>query len=381
MTRILIFSTNYLPHIGGAELALKHVTDRLDPDEYEIHLLTARLHRARAKRERVGSITVYRIGLGTAFDKLILMLLGPLRARSLHARHSFDLVWSLMASQSGVAAGLFATFFSSPPLVLTLQEGNEEKRLKRYVLGSDILFRLCIKPIYTLVFKRAVAATVISTYLKKRFRQYNSEAPVTLIPNGVDCGRFQRPDDFDPTTLKRELTGSGQDGGDNSTLLVTSSRLVEKNAVDVCIESLRHLDATYRLLILGDGPLRDELAVTAQQSGVRERVHFCGSVEPTTVPTYLHAADIFLRPSRSEGMGSSFLEAMAAGLPVIATAVGGISDFLRHRENGMIVPVNDPETTAETCQLLAEAFALAFVFDRIRYQVVRIGCYGPLVER
>jgi len=349
MIRILAFSTNYLPHIGGAELALKHITDRLDDEHYTIHLVAARLTRERAQRERVGNVMVHRVGIGLGIDKFLLPLVGPFMARRLHREQPFEIAWSMMASQGGIAAGLFATFGAAPPLIVTLQEGNDEARLKRYVLGSDLLYRLLIQPLYMLVFKRARAATVISTYLKKRFRQYNETAPVTLIPNGVDLDRFARPEAIDPFQEKRTLTGR-----DDSVLLITSSRLVPKNAVDVCIESLAHLGERYHLLILGDGPLRDELAAKAVSHRVRNRVHFHGSVAPEAVPRYLYMSDIFVRPSQSEGMGSSFLEAMAAGLPVVATSVGGISDFLRHRENGMVVPVGDPQVTAETCRLLAD---------------------------
>ena len=70
------------------------------------------------------------------------------------------------------------------------------------------------------------------------------------------------------------------------------------------------------------------------------------------VPRYLSEADIFVRPSRSEGLGTAFLEAMAAGLPIIATPVGGIPDFLKDRETGLFTKVDDPEDLAEKIEML-----------------------------
>ena len=73
--RILIFSTAYYPLVGGAEVAIKEITDRLT-DKYEFELITARLDRKLAKQEKVGAVLVHRVGFGNAFDKLIVAFLG-----------------------------------------------------------------------------------------------------------------------------------------------------------------------------------------------------------------------------------------------------------------------------------------------------------------
>ena len=95
-------------------------------------------------------------------------------------------------------------------------------------------------------------------------------------------------------------------------------------------------------------------AALAKEEGVDARVEFMGTIENTKLPLYLHATDIFVRPSRSEGLGTSFIEAMAAGLPVVATQEGGIADFLfdakRNPEKpttGWAVDKDSPEQIAE----------------------------------
>ena len=81
-------------------------------------------------------------------------------------------------------------------------------------------------------------------------------------------------------------------------------------------------------VVCGIGPDEEKLKALAIKLGVEERVRFVGQVEHSDLPAVLHGSDIFIRPSRSEGMGNSFIEAMAASVHVIATQEGGISDFL-----------------------------------------------------
>jgi glycosyltransferase involved in cell wall biosynthesis len=85
--------------------------------------------------------------------------------------------------------------------------------------------------------------------------------------------------------------------------------------------------------------------------GLFSRVRFLGFVSHTDMPKYLKISDVFIRPSISEGFGNSFFEAMAAGLPVIATPVGGIVDFLKNKETGLFCEVNNPEDIARKVQI------------------------------
>jgi glycosyltransferase involved in cell wall biosynthesis len=136
-------------------------------------------------------------------------------------------------------------------------------------------------------------------------------------------------------------------------VLITTSRLVKKNGVDTVIRALPLLpkDVTFR--VLGTGPEEDALKALARELHVEERVEFVGYVSHAEMPSHLHKADIFVRPSRSEGFGNSFVEAFAAGLPVIATQVGGIADFLYDAKRnpdkqttGWAVDVESPEHIA-----------------------------------
>ena len=139
--------------------------------------------------------------------------------------------------------------------------------------------------------------------------------------------------------------------------IVTTSRLVHKNGIDDVIRALALLPEHIHFLIYGIGPDEAMLRSLAERVDVASRTHFMGQIGHAEMPLALKACDIFTRPSRSEGMGNSFIEAMAAELPVIATQEGGIADFLfdakRNRDKettGWVVDKDSPEQIAEAVE-------------------------------
>lgn len=318
MKRVLIFSTAYLPFVGGAELAIKEITERL-AGGYEFDMITARLARRLPRTERVGAVTVHRVGCGIPLlDKLWLPWGGAIKALELHARDQYDLFWCMMATY-GSGAAYIADFFlrTRVPIALTLQEGDSERYLKRKWGGLvDLSWRFALA--------RADVVTVISAYLGERAKRLGYAGEPVLIPNGVDAERFARPYPAEDIAAMRQRLGKK----DGDIFLVTTSRLVEKNAVDDVIRALPQLPAHIQLIVYGIGPEEARLRALAKGLGVEARTRFMGQIGHEEMPLALKACNLFIRPSRSEGMGNSFIEAMAAGLPVIATQEGGIADFL-----------------------------------------------------
>jgi len=118
--------------------------------------------------------------------------------------------------------------------------------------------------------------------------------------------------------------------------------------VDVLIDALPVMfaKANCDVWIVGDGPLRLQLETQVEASGLRERVSFLGFRED--VFDLLRVADVVVMPSRWEGLPMTLLEAMAMGRPVVASAVGGIPELIRHGETGWLVPPEDARALAET---------------------------------
>ncbi len=342
---VLIFSTAYLPMIGGAEIAVKEITQRLA--DWQFDMITAKIKPDLARFEKIGNINVYRIGFGINFDKFLLPLLGFFKAVKLDKKNKYSIIWSIMASQAGTAAAFLKIFQPNKKLLLTLQEGDLEEHLKRYVLGIEFLYKPLVRPWHLLPFKRTDYLTTISNDLKKRAQRNKVKTSIEVIPNGVDVKRFKPG--FNPLRLKREL-GIKQD----EKVIVTVSRLVKKNGIDDLIRAGRYLNFPFKILVIGSGPGEKKLRKLAVKLEIEDKILFLGSVEHINLREYISLGHVFVRPSLSEGLGNVFLEAMATGVPVIGTPVGGIPDFLKDRKTGLFCQVRNSRSIAEKIKEILE---------------------------
>jgi glycogen synthase len=135
-------------------------------------------------------------------------------------------------------------------------------------------------------------------------------------------------------------------------------RLAPQKDVGTLLEAFARLPAGAQLLVVGDGPDRPALARRAQRFG--SRVHFTGFVPHVQVPAVLRHVDMFVLPSLYEDLSSALIEAMAAGLPVVATRVGGTADLVHDGVNGLLVAPRDPAALAAAIsRVLADPAAAA----------------------
>lgn len=349
MKRVLVFSLVYYPRvIGGAEVAVKEITDRIIPADISFDMVT--LRKRAAPFEQMGNVNVYRVGIpwiktknqsSKIFPLAKLLYIGwaAYKAVKLHRENHYDAVWSIMASYAGFSTLLFKLCYPRVPLLLTIQEGDHFER-------REGIFR----PFFRKIFEHADRVQVISGFLYKWAIHMGAKCAIETIPNGVDMALFSKSVSPEGARVLKERLKKKE--GD--IFLITTSRLVFKNAIDDVVVALSYLPARVKFLILGQGHEERLLRRKAHELNLENRVQFLGYVPHQEMPKYLHASDIFIRPSRSEGMGNSFIEAMAAGLPVIATQEGGIADFLfdakrnpDREPTGWAVDKDSPEQIAE----------------------------------
>lgn len=336
--KVLIFSTAYFPFVGGAEVAVKEITDRLSG--FDFVMITAKLDKKLPDQEKIGNVLVYRLGVGDKWDKFRLILNGWKKAKELG---DFDIVWSIMASYAGFAALRFKKRNPNIKYLLTLQEGDSKWDIYKHVWWCWRYFKQ--------IFKKADRIQAISNYLADWAKKMGAKCQIDVVPNGVDINNFKTTEENRENVrenIRKELSLGAQDK-----VIVTASRLVKKNGVNDLIESLKFLNTDFKLLILGTGVLEEKLKKQVKENSLGKRVYFLGQKNHQELPKYFWASDVFCRPSLSEGLGNVFLEAMAAGLPVIGTKVGGIPDFLVNGETGLFCEVENPRDVANKIKQLS----------------------------
>ncbi len=360
MKKILIFSLAYYPKfVGGAEVAIKEITDRLSSDKFEFHMVTLHYDSSLPRSSKEGNVFVHRVGFGWRgadtssthkslfyINKILFIPAAALTALRLHKKYNFDTFWAMMSYMVFPIVLLRAVGVRIPYL-LTLEEGDpfeyvyERAHIKLFV------------PLLKYGFRNAASIHAESTFLGTWARMWGFKGHLEVIPNGMNAKAFtQTPPTNALNDIKKKI---GKASGE--IWLIHTGRFVHKNALDVVIRALALLPKNIHFFMLGDGPKIMELQKLAEECEVSKRVHFHPYVPITDIPNYLKACDIFIRPSRSEGMGNSFIEAMAAELPVIATQEGGISDFLydakrnpNEESTGWAVDKNSPEQIADAVQ-------------------------------
>jgi glycosyltransferase involved in cell wall biosynthesis len=359
--RVLIFSLAYFPDlIGGAEIAVKEITDRITNSEYQFDMITWRSNSQLPKVEKMGNITVYRIGFGKnnpdlselskfplVLNKYLFPFLSVIKAIQLNFSNNYNIIWSVMANYAGFGAMFFKSLFPKCFFVLNLQEGDPIEHIKQRVRR--------VYPLFVQIFKKADHIVTVSNFLADFAQSMNGCKNIQVIPNGVDQNLFgKEPEPIQLQNIKYNLKKE-----ENDVFIITSSRLVKKNGVVDVILSLNYLPSNYKFLILGDGPDREKLKLLTTEQGLTNRVNFLGHILHDALPYYLKVSDVFIRPSLSEGFGLAFLEAMAAGIPVIGTAVGGTPDCIFdpfHQPNkkptGLFCKVQNPKDIAEKIELL-----------------------------
>lgn len=332
--RVIVFSLAYYPKESGAEIAVREIIAR-SPD-YHFDVITYRFDSSWAKREELGNATIYRVG---GPGKYGYILQAAVKAARLHNHNQYDFAWALMAAYAAGSGLIFRLWFPKTPLLLTLQEGDPVRHILKRV---GIL-----RPLYGFFFKHCVTRVqAISNYLGVFARDMGYAGEIDYVPNGVEFERMK----------VRRHEDAGVDI--TTTVLITDGRLVEKNGIDTLIKSMKFVPKGVILRILGDGEDRDKLHDLSRHEGLANRIQFLGAVAHERVNDFHTKADIFVRASRSEGLGSSFLEAMAAGLPIIGTNVGGIPDFLKDGETGLFCQADNPESIAVAVKKLTTDNAL-----------------------
>ncbi|MFM8552511.1 MAG: glycosyltransferase [Nitrospiraceae bacterium] len=313
--------------IGGTEEQIRELALRLDRRRYDVTVCALQGPGVVAEEVRAKGVRVVLLqGRGKGDVRVLYRLYRLIRTWRPDIVHSF-------LSLANLSAMLVGRLFAAPIIIWSCRDLNVWKtpwhwRLDRWAI------------------QRADAMTCCSDAVRL-FAAQHMQLPaerITTIHNGIDRDRFT-------AASKLELAQLGLRAG--LPVVGTACRLYEpKKGLAVLLRAMRLAadrgDAPWQLLIVGEGPARADLEQLSERLNLADRVVFAGPRRD--VASVLPLMDLFVCPSLYEGFGIAIVEAMLAGLPVVASDVGGIPEIVVPGDTGLLVPPGDPEALAKAIQ-------------------------------
>lgn len=339
---VALVASVFPPSIGGIQSQVLRLAQELSRRGVEVHVVT-RIQPGLAAQEEMGGVAVHRVGLAGAPPRIgsAAFIAGAAAAivrlsRRVDVVHAHQLL-------SPTAASVLARPLARRPLVLNPHACGaigDVGQLSGTAVGRLRLAAAVRAGDAFVAVSRAIEDELVGAGV--------DPGRIWRIPNGVDTSRFAPADAAARAALRAELGLPAA-----APLVVYAGRLAPEKGVDVLLDAWPRVLARVpgaQLCVVGggaeEGVLRDRMA----RLGLGRTVAFTGGVGDAS--PFLRAADAAVLPSRSEGLPVALLEAMACGLPCVATAVGGSREVLEGHDAGWLVPPERPEPLAAA---LAEA--------------------------
>lgn len=337
--RILLVPSAYYPHVGGIEELTRQLALAFKKRGHDAAVLTNRWPPGVPPSEVLDGIDVTRQRFPLPAKRLSavahFLATSPAAAITLlrHIRRWRPEIVHVIGAgpPSAYLAALHARIRT--PLVFTGQGELTFDAYRVFERSATLLAGL------RRMLRCADAVTACSTFVMRDLENLEQiRAPSYVVPNGVEPSDFEsaRPE----LGCKPYVLGVG--------------RLVPQKGFDVLMDAFAADElGQMNLVVAGDGFERDRLRTRAIDLGIDSRVRFVGALARERVARLLRGARVFALPAREEPFGIALLEAMAAGVPAVATAAGGIPEFARDGVNALLVPPDDARALAEAITRLA----------------------------
>jgi sugar transferase (PEP-CTERM/EpsH1 system associated) len=341
----LIVHIIYRLDVGGLENGLVNLINRMPPDRYRhaiVSLTEVTEFRQRIARDDVTCTALHkREGKDLGVYRRLWKALRALRPQIVHTRNLPALDCQVVAALAGVPGRVHG------------EHGRDVYDLD----GTNWKYNWLRRAVRPLIHRYIPLSRDLDQWLRSRIAV--PENRIARIYNGVDSVRFH------PAGAAREPLPAPHGFAPPGTLVIgTVGRMAEvKDPLNLVRAFLRLLDtvpdarARLRLVMVGDGPLRAEAGRLLAERDAASLAWLPGSRED--VAPILRGLDVFVLPSKAEGISNTILEAMASGLPVVATRVGGNPELVTEGESGLLVPAGSPEALAQAVRRYLDEPGLA----------------------
>lgn len=333
---VCMITTHYYPHIGGAEKQIELLGQWLVREGRQVTVVTRQMPGI-PNYEVHNGVEVFRVP--TPDNKILAAMSFTLLGlwTLIRQRKQYDVIHSHQVF-SPTTIGWLASKLLGKPLIINLHRGGQLGDLDK-LLRNERVGRWRFNTLRA----DSEAFIAISDEIYDELRAEGvPKEHIHFMPNSVNTDVFHPVTTAEQQAMRQKL-GIPLD----KPVVVYIGRLVPEKGIDLLLDAWAAVQSQAHLLIIGKGEL---------DGMIRERVQkdYVGSVEvlgpKTNVVEYLQAADIWTLPSRTEGLPLSLLEAMACGLPVVASRVGGIPDVVKDGVNGLLIPPEDTVALADRLQ-------------------------------
>jgi glycosyltransferase involved in cell wall biosynthesis len=341
-----MFTNNYLPFIGGVPISIERLRRGLQALQDSV-LIVAPRYKDQSRTEdnvlRVPSLLSMgekrEFRLANIFLKRIRTRLKVFQPDVIHLHHP---IWL-------GSLGLFIGHWLRVPVIYTYHTRLEH--YAHFVPLPGNLFRNLISHALIKRFANKCDGVIVPTESSEDYlRMIGVKSPIFVQPTGIEYQRFQEVSDDEVRRLRESL--SIQD----ETVFVSVSRLSNEKNIDFMIDAIHALrqrtDRPFRFLMIGEGHQHERLQQRIDKLELNQHFTLVGAIPPEDMATWYHLGDAFLFASKSETQGMVILEAMAAGLPVVAVRSSGIDDVIRQDFNGFKTPEKQEKWCERVQQLL-----------------------------
>lgn len=325
----IIFTIRYFhPFIGGTEKQALALAASLVKRGISVKIITSRFEKKWPRREVIDDVEIIRLFSPKIKILGAVIFLFYLTVYFIKNRRDFSIIHTFQIGYTSSVSILLGILLKKPSMLKLASSGwgGDVQRAQKTFLGKIFLY-MC---------KRANRMIILSKTMEDELlKEGINSFQITLIYNGVDLTRFKE--------MKEKIKFRGNLNIEDKKTIIYTGRLSHEKGVDFLIHSFSKLDirAGCQLLIVADGPEREDIIRIIDHYRLSKSVVMINEVDDIAI--YLNAADLFVLPSRFEGLSNSLLEAMACGLPVISTRVGGSVDIIKDGINGLLVDVDDEQ--------------------------------------
>ncbi|MEZ5065337.1 MAG: glycosyltransferase [bacterium] len=346
--------------VAGAEVLVHQLVRRLE-SEFEFSVLLLDEIGPLGEDLRSRGIPVDVLGRRPGVDLALGVRLGrALRARKVQLVHAHQYTpWFY--------GGLGAVAGFGRPRVLFTEHGRHYPDVRR---PKRVLFNRALTPVTD-------GLVAVSGFIRDCLRDNEGlpESRIRVLYNGIDPARFE-------TVPDRAALRAEQGVGPDDPVVGIAARFAPVKDHATLFRAFAHVRSelpSAKLVLAGDGPLREELEALADQLAIRDCVRFLGVRRD--VPALLHTWDVFSLSSLSEGTSVTLLEAMASGLPCVTTAVGGNPEIVEENVTGLLAPRGDHQALGRAlCDVLGERERARVMGEAGRQRVRRLFTFDQMVE-